>query len=116
MQRFGSRCPRDKRAKHHRSGALAIGPGRTAHRKKKRLTGHGREVKAARQAVRRIGDWEIKEGLRESFEELMDAIMAGRIPEEIPQPFIEPLKRLGLLEEVEAPDGTRALAVRLPED
>jgi hypothetical protein len=42
--------------------------------------------------------------------------MAGEIPEEIPQPFIGPLKRLGLLEEVEAPDGTRALAIRLPED
>jgi hypothetical protein len=73
-------------------------------------------VKAARQAARRIGEWEIEEGLRESFEELLDAIMAGEIPEEIPQPFIGPLKRLGLLEEVEAPDGTRALAIRLPED
>jgi hypothetical protein len=46
----------------------------------------------------------------------LDAIQAGKIPEEIPQPFIEPLKRLGLLEEVEVPDGTRVLAIRLPED
>lgn len=116
MQRSGSRRPRDWSGKHHHGKALAIGPGRTAHRKRKRLTGHGREVKAARQAARRIGEWEIDEGLRESFEELLDAIMAGETPEEIPQPFIEPLKRLGLLEEVEAPDGTRALAIRLPED
>jgi hypothetical protein len=116
MQRFGSRRPRDKRAKHHHSGALAIGLGRTAHRRRKRLTGHGREVKAARQAVRRIGEWEIDEGLREAFEELLDAIQAGEIPEEIPQPFIEPLRRLGLLEEVMAPDGTRALVIHLPED
>jgi hypothetical protein len=73
-------------------------------------------VKAARQAVRRIGEWEIDEGLREAFEELLDAIQAGETPEEIPQPFIEPLKRLGLLEEVDAPDGARTLAIRLPED
>jgi hypothetical protein len=116
MQHSGSRRPRDWSGKHHHGKALAIGPGRTAHRKKKRLTGHGREVKAARQAVRRIGEREIDEGLQEAFEELLDAIRAGEIPEEIPQPFIEPLKRLGLLEEVEAPDGTRALAIRLPED
>jgi hypothetical protein len=73
-------------------------------------------VKAARQAVRRIGEWEIEEGLREALEELLDAIQAGKIPEEIPQPLIEPLKRLGFLQEVEAPDGTRLLAIRLPED
>jgi hypothetical protein len=116
MQRSGSRRPRDWSGKHHHGKALAIGPGRTAHRRRKRLTGHGREVKAARQAVRRIGEREIGEGLQEAFEELLGTIMAGEIPEEIPQPFIEPLKRLGLLEEVEAPDGTRALAIRLPED
>jgi hypothetical protein len=116
MQRSGSRRPRDWSGKHHHGKALAIGPGRTAHRKRKHLTGHGREVKAARQAVRRIGEWEIEEGLREALEELLDAIQAGKIPEEIPQPLIEPLKRLGFLQEVEAPDGTRLLAIRLPED
>jgi hypothetical protein len=116
MQHSGSRRPRDWSGKHHHGKALAIGPGRTTHRKGGRLTGHGREVKAARQAVRRIGEWEIDEGLQEAFEELLDAIRAGEIPEEIPQPFIEPLKRLGLLEEVETPEGARALAIRLPGD
>jgi hypothetical protein len=116
MQRSGSQRPRDWSGKHHHGKVLAIGPGRTAHRKGGRLTGHGREVKAARQAVRRIGKWEIDAGLQEAFEELLDAIQAGEIPEEIPRPFIVPLKRLGLLEEAEAPDGTRVLAIRLPED
>jgi hypothetical protein len=116
MQRSGSRRPRDWSGKHHHGKALAIGPGRTAHRRRKRLTGHGREAKAARQFVRQIGEWEIGEGLREAFEELLDAIWAGEIPEEIPQPFIEPLKRMGLLQEVEGPDGARVLAIRLPED
>jgi len=102
MQRGGSRRPRDWSSRHHHGKALAIGPGRTAHRKKKRLTGAGaRRRRPGRPSAGSASGRSKRDCNRLSRSSWTPA---GKIPEEIPQPFIEPLKRLGLLEEAEAPD------------